>query len=70
MASLGLKPSDLKKEREVSYARAQPLIDEAPPVAKAAVAAKPVKKAPAKPAKKAAAPPAKKAAAKPAKKAA
>lgn len=61
MASLGIKPADLKKEREVSYARAQPLIDEAPPVAKAKVAAKP-----AKPAKKTAV----KAAAKPAKKAA
>ena len=45
MASLGIKPSDLKKEREVSYARAQPLIDEAPPVAKAKVVAKPAKKA-------------------------
>ena len=62
MAALGINPSDLKKEREVSYARAQPLIDEAPPVAKAKVAAKPAKKAPAKPAKKPAAKPAKKAA--------
>ena len=47
MTSLGLKPADLKKEREVQYARAQPLVDAAPPAPKKAAAKKPAAKKPA-----------------------
>ena len=54
MASQGIKPADLTKEREESYASAQPLIAEAPPVGKTKIAAKPAKKAAAKASVKAA----------------
>lgn len=52
LTTLGLKPSDLKRDREVQYARAQTLVAEAPASSKKATVKKAVK-AVKKPAKRA-----------------